>query len=90
MTDEAMSHVAAAHDRSNIARARELLAIKKREDAPTETIADAEKPRCPCCGGRMILIEVFVRGQTPATRQPLQPAPSGSTPHDCTMAVLQN
>jgi len=49
----------------NIARARELLAIKKREDTPTETIADADKPRCPCCGGRMILIEVFVRGETP-------------------------
>jgi hypothetical protein len=49
----------------NIARARELLAIKKREDAPTETIADADKPRCPCCGGRMILIELFVRGETP-------------------------
>lgn len=48
----------------NIARARELLAIKKREDAP-EAIADADKPRCPCCGGRMILIEVFVRGETP-------------------------
>ena len=49
----------------NIARARELLAVKDREDAPTETIADADKPSCPCCGGRMIVIEIFARSETP-------------------------
>ncbi len=34
---------------------------------------------CPCCGGRMIIIEVFARGATPRYRQVLQPASSGST-----------
>ena len=24
--------------------------------------------RCPCCGGRMIIIETFERGTTPRTR----------------------
>lgn len=29
-----------------------------RQREPTE-------PNCPCCGGRMIVIEVFARGATP-------------------------
>ncbi len=49
----------------NIARARQLLTVEDREDEPTETIADTGKPPCPCCGGRMIVIEVFERGETP-------------------------
>lgn len=56
----------------NIARARELLAVKDREREPTETIVDASKPPCPCCGGRMIVIEVFERGATPR-HQPTAP-----------------
>ena len=49
----------------NVARARELLAVGDREDEPTETIVDSGKPPCPCCGGRMIVIEVFERGAMP-------------------------
>jgi len=49
----------------NIARARELLAVAKPEGQPTATIVDPSKPTCPCCGGRMIIIEVFERGTTP-------------------------
>ncbi len=49
----------------NVARARELLAVSDREDEPTETIVDSGKPPCPCCGGRMIVIEVFERGAMP-------------------------
>ena len=47
----------------NIARARELLATA----APTiETAPDnAEADKCPCCGGRMIIIETFARGCQP-------------------------
>lgn len=52
----------------NVARARELLAVSDREDEPTETIGDTDKPPCPCCGGRMIVIEVFERGATPRHR----------------------
>ncbi|MGB8398201.1 IS91 family transposase [Bradyrhizobium sp.] len=52
----------------NIARARELLAASKPEGPPTEAAADPIKPDCPCCGGRMIIIEVFERGATPRYR----------------------
>src|SRR5437870_89169 len=49
----------------NIARARELLAVPKPQADPTAAAVDANKPACPCCGGRMIIIEVFARGATP-------------------------
>jgi hypothetical protein len=49
----------------NIARARELLAVAKPEDQPTSDAVDPNKPSCPCCGGRMIIIEVFARGAAP-------------------------
>jgi len=52
----------------NIARARELLAAAKPEGQPTAAAVDPNKPNCPCCGGRMIIIEVFERGCTPRHR----------------------
>jgi hypothetical protein len=56
----------------NIARARELLAVPKpRSDATNASSTDAsETPKhpCPCCGGRMIIIETFERGATPQNR----------------------
>jgi hypothetical protein len=57
----------------NIARARELLAASKPEGQPTSAAVDPSKPACPCCGGRMIIIEVFERGATPRYR-PTAPA----------------
>jgi len=50
----------------NIARARELLATA----APMiETAPDnAEADKCPCCGGRMFIIETFERGSHPRYR----------------------
>ncbi len=52
----------------NIARARELLAVAKPQDEPAGAAVDHSKPPCPCCGGRMIIIEVFQRGATPRHR----------------------
>ncbi|WP_456835868.1 MULTISPECIES: IS91 family transposase [unclassified Bradyrhizobium] len=52
----------------NIARVRELLTGAKPEANPTAAAVDANKPACPCCGGRMIIIEVFERGCTPRHR----------------------
>jgi predicted RNA-binding Zn-ribbon protein involved in translation (DUF1610 family) len=64
---------------ANVARARELLALppiipidaikaaSTKSDEPG-TKADeqqASKHPCPCCGGRMIIIETFARGQQP-------------------------
>jgi hypothetical protein len=64
----------------NIARVRELLAIPKLEGQPARATVDTSKPNCPCCGGRMIIIEVLERGATPQHR-PKRTA-SGSIPHD--------
>jgi predicted Zn-ribbon and HTH transcriptional regulator len=57
---------------NNVARARKLLAASDRDNEPTETVSDTDKPPCPCCGGRMIVIEVFERGATPR-HQPTVP-----------------
>lgn len=58
---------------NNIARARELLAVAKPEGEPASAAVDPGKPTCPCCGGRMIVIEVFAPGATPRHR-PTAPA----------------
>jgi len=58
----------------NIARARKLLAVPARSEQPdTSEAAALDDPRvlprpCPCCGGRMIVIETFARGATPRHR----------------------
>ena len=57
----------------NIARARELLAVSKPEGQPTAAAVDFSKPTCPCCSGRMIIIEVFERGATPRQRPTAPP-----------------
>jgi hypothetical protein len=57
----------------NIARARELLAVSNSQAEPTGAAVDPGKPTCPCCGGRMIIIEVFERGATPRHRPTAPP-----------------
>ena len=57
----------------NIAQARELLAVANPEGEPASAAVDPGKPTCPCCGGRMIIIEVFERGATPRHRQTAPP-----------------
>lgn len=57
---------------ANLARARALLGVPPAPIAEPsdETASDADaKPAsaCPCCGGRMILIEIFERGSSPRT-----------------------
>lgn len=51
----------------NIERARELLAMPIPElDQGDETLEPSPPERsCPCCGGRMIVIETFERGHQP-------------------------
>jgi hypothetical protein len=59
---------------ANIARLRELLgpmppagpSASPSQDQPAETIL----PPCPCCGGRMTVIEFFERGMQPRYRPP--------------------
>jgi predicted Zn-ribbon and HTH transcriptional regulator len=50
----------------NVTIARELLATQKLQSEPAETdVANPNESACPCCGGRMIIIETFERGCTP-------------------------
>jgi hypothetical protein len=58
----------------NIARIRELLAVPLIPiDAIKAAHTKSEEPKapehsCPCCGGRMRIIETFLRGQQPEHR----------------------
>jgi hypothetical protein len=51
----------------NIVRARQLLAVPKRQAEPAAEPPSIAHP-CPCCGGRMLIIETFERGATPRHR----------------------
>ena len=56
----------------NLARARELLAVPQPQGKPDDA-AGPDDPAtnshsCPCCGGRMMIIEVFARGCEPRYR----------------------
>ena len=57
----------------NIALARQLLAAPRLQSEPAEAdAANPDEPACPCCGGRMIVIETFGHGCTPR-HQPTGP-----------------
>jgi Putative transposase/Transposase zinc-binding domain len=64
----------------SIAKARELLAVAPPLPKPEPVAAaGADEPRvlstpCPCCGGRMHVIEVFARGCEPRHRPTPRPA----------------
>ena len=63
---------ASAGRAENIARARKLLHVPKPQSNPTDADTIDESPTlsqpCPCCGGRMIIIETFQRGGAPNYR----------------------
>ena len=58
----------------NIAKARALLAVSPAAEANGAGTAQNAEPDgsrpCPCCGGRMIVIEAFARGAKPRYRPP--------------------
>jgi hypothetical protein len=66
--------LASATCKANTARARELIAAPvtvtdppaEHDDADVDANAAADhRPPCPCCGGRMIIVESFGRGGAP-------------------------
>ena len=65
--------LASAGCKANIARARELIAAPippketppEHDNASTTDIGADHRPPCPCCGGRMIIIETFERCGAP-------------------------
>jgi hypothetical protein len=69
--------LASATRAANIARTRELLAMPPKQPEIAKA-AEPGEPRvlsrpCPCCGGRVIVIEIFERGCEPKHRP--TPAP---------------
>jgi hypothetical protein len=65
--------LASSQRRQNIARARQLLNVPapQPQPAPAENVPPADSASlrpCPCCSGRMFVIEVFARGRTPRYR----------------------
>ena len=77
--------LASATCKANIARARELIAASVAvTDPPAEhddpdldvSAASDHRPLCPCCGGRVIIVESFGRGGAP--RGP--PSPEATMP----------
>jgi hypothetical protein len=80
--------LASATCKANIARAKELIAAPlpsidpsaEHKIAEVAAAAAGDTPPCPCCGGRMIIVERFGRGGEP--RAP--PSPQASS--DATMS----
>ena len=57
--------------RDNLARARELLAVPPPSPEPDKAEPADYRPVCPCCGGRMLILETFERCAQP--RAPPRP-----------------
>lgn len=72
--------LATGQRRDNIERARDLLGVAatdSRNDTADEPPIDdnvgADLPPCPCCGGRLRIIETFLRGEVPKHRASPRP-----------------
>jgi Putative transposase/Transposase zinc-binding domain len=57
--------LASATRKANITRARELLAVSPPPDPVAPLEPTDQRPPCPCCGGRMRIIETFERWMQP-------------------------
>ena len=65
--------LASAQRKTNIAKVRALIGASRPEQEPPSeddpTPFTLREP-CPCCGGTMLIIETFKRGQVPRSRAP--------------------
>ena len=68
---------ASATRKANIARVRELLAVAPPQEAVVTEEPPDLLPPCPCCGGRMRIIETFERWMQPRA-PPRHPAATGA------------
>jgi len=64
--------------KASLALARELLAVAPPPNDDTSEEPLDTRPPCPCCGGRMIVIETFARWRQPRA-PPDASAPTGTT-----------
>jgi hypothetical protein len=68
--------LASANRKANVARARELLATPAATETENPASSSDPRPPCPCCGGRMVVIEIF-RGVAQPRAPPATYACSG-------------
>ena len=66
--------LASAGRKHNVAHARKLLDARARPEVDDAASPPDLRPPCPCCGGRMVIIEIFQRAARARA-----PPPSG--PH---------
>ena len=71
--------LASAGRKANVAKARDLLAVPVPSATEEPTAPPDHQPPCPCCGGRMIVIEIF-RGVAQPRAPPAARAWSGTMP----------
>jgi hypothetical protein len=64
--------------KANVARARELLAAPAPAEVEETAPPPDARPPCPCCGGRMVIIEIFQRAAR-ARAPPSSSAFTGTT-----------
>jgi len=72
---------------NNLERLRELLGVvaQQRESQTDDAAVNDNEPQtltqpCPCCGGRMIIIETFERGAQPRVQPQAQPGAQPGAP----------
>ena len=68
--------LANGHRAAFVAKARELLAMETKELTPGNEAAEkTDEPDrlCPCCGGRMVIVETFEPGCSPRHHPPRAP-----------------
>ncbi len=51
--------LASAGRKANVAQARELLAVPVTDEPAAPDAPSDQRPPCPCCGGRMVVIEIL-------------------------------
>ena len=71
--------LASATRKARIARARELLAVPPPPEPAEAAEPPDPRPSCPCCGGRMRIIETFGRWNQPRA-PPQASTPTGTVP----------
>jgi hypothetical protein len=72
--------LAGGSSKASLALARELLSVASPPDDNIREEPTDFRPPCPCCGGRMIVIEVFERWRQPRGPPQHSPSTGSSTP----------
>jgi putative transposase len=78
--------LASAGCKLNVARARELITAPSVDSSAAHDAANIDatatdyRPQCPCCGGRMIIVEIFERGGAPRGPPPSDAGVRTATP----------